>query len=355
MMISGRFKIIIEISAVSAFIIIAIITLFQLIVKKKRIGFPQGNEIFLLLLLISWIGSLLLNKIWHVNFQEDRAAMHLILLFYGLIFFTIDRSGNIFRRYSTIAILPLILILAYSFQQFSVKKSVYGNSQQVPVEFFQFIQDEASGKPFPPVVSSYQARRQVWAFMNYRSGGLLNPMTVSNFPDPGADFLIYEQTLPDSLKNCFKPILTDKNTNTALYRNIDPLPLFSYRTLTMKDPIKGQNEYFELFKIPSDSIIGKILRLEVELTVESHEKPLQITVVVEVFDENRKALEYEAIDLDQLQPEWDQSNHLFRHVIFVHDIPKESKTILLYLWNKKKVPVDISAGEVTIKSFPGIK
>ena len=275
--------------------------------------------------------------------------MHLIPLFYGMVFFTIDSSGPTFRKYGAIVILPLAIILAYSIHQFSLKKTVYGNSQQVPVEFFQFIKDDASGKPFPPVVSSYQARRQVWAFMNYRSGGLLNPLTVNAFPNPDADFLIDEILLADSLKSRLDLLLSDQNTQTALYRNIETPALLSFKTLTLNIPVKGQNEYFELFKISADSLMGKSLWFETELKVESQEKPLQAAVVIEVFDDNRKSLSYQAIDLELLQPCWDQSNHLFRHVMLFHDIPKESKMILLYIWNKKKAPVYIPAGRLTIK------
>lgn len=353
LMVSGRYKIIIETLAISSFIITPLIMFTPWVTKKKRQNLLKGHTIFFALLLISWIGSLFLNNIWHVNFQEDRTAMHLIPLFYGMIFFTLESLNPIFRRYASATIIPMVFILVYSIQQVSLKKTVYGNSQQVPVEFFQYIKDDASGKPFPPVVSSYQARRQGWAFLNYRSGGLVNPLTGSAFPNPAADFLIHEFPLPDSLKSIFETILTDQNTQTALCRNIATPGLISSKTLTLENPIHGQIEYYDLFKISSDSLTGKSLRLEMELTVESPEKPLQAAVVVEVFDENRKTLAYEAIDLDQLQPHWDQPNHLFRHVMLIYDIPQVSKTILLYFWNKEKASVEILAGRVTIKISTG--
>jgi hypothetical protein len=183
----------------------------------------------------------------------------------------------------------------------------------------------------------------------------LNPLTVSAFPNPDADFLIDEFPLADSLKSHFYLILSDQTTQTAIYKNIDPPGSFLFKELSLKSPVKGQNEYFELFKISADSLIRKSLRFEIELEVESTEKPLQAAVTIEVFDENRKSLSYQAIDLDLLQPSWGESNHLFRHVMLIHDIPTGSKTILLYIWNKKKALVYIPAGEVTIKSFPEIK
>jgi len=348
-MISGRFKIIVEVLAVSAFIIAGLISLFTIAIKKKHLYFLNSHIIFLAMLMISWIASLLLNHIWKVNFQEDRTAMHLIPLFYGMIFFGLDNLTPSFRKYAFIAILPLAIILVYSFQQLSFKKTVYGNSQQVPADFFQYIKEEASGKQFPPVVSSYQARRQGWAFLNYRTGGMLNPLTGSAFPNQSADFLIHEYPLPDYLKNIFIPVLSDQNTQTALYRNIASPDLISSDTLTLENPINGRNEYYELFNFPSDTLIGKAIRLETELTLESPAKPLQAAIVVEVFDINRKSLAYEAIDLDQLKPSWDRENQSFRHVILIHNIPNGSARILLYFWNKKKAPMHILEGSTTIK------
>jgi hypothetical protein len=354
-MITGRFKIITEVLAVSTFIISTLIMIIWLASKKQRQRIFTGYNIFFALLLISWAGSLILNHIWQVNFQEDRAAMHLIPLFYGMVFFGLDSFSLQFRRYALIAILPFVFIMVYSIQQISLDKTAYGNSQQAPVKFYQYIRNDGSGKPFPPVVSSYQARRQSWAFLNYRSGGLLNPLTGSAFPNSRADFLIFEFPFPDSLKSIFEPVLTDQNTQTALYRNISLNGSISSSNLLLENAVSGQKEYYDLFKISTGGMIGKSLRLEIELTVESAAKPLQATVVVEVFDGNREPLAYEAIDLDQLQPVWDKQHHLFRHVLLVGHIPPESETALVYFWNKKKAPVNILAGQLNIYISEGSK
>jgi hypothetical protein len=185
--------------------------------------------------------------------------------------------------------------------------------------------------------------------MNYRAGGSLNPLVVSSFPNKSADFLIHELPLPDSLNSIFEPVMTDQATQTGLFRN-SVLPDFRlYRSFEIEKSFKPGKLYSELFLLNSDSLAGKSLRLEIELLIESIGNPLQAAIVVEVFDEKRKTLAYEAIDLDQLRPSWDSQNHLFRHVILIHHLPQESKSVLLYFWNKKKSPVKILAGRTDIK------
>lgn len=349
-MISGRLKLIIEILSVSTFAIAILLTIRGLVIKKIKNDITSSRHtIFLTLFLVSWIAAMILNKVLQVNYQEDRAAMHLIPLFYGMFFFGIDTMQPVIKRYTIIALAPFIIILAFSISHISLNKTVYGNSQQVPVEFFNYISSANEGREFPPVVSAYQARRQAWAYMNYRAAGLLNPLPGSGFPNESADYLIHELSLPDSLRSTFEQVKADQNTQTALFRNSSS-PLFNlFKSFKIENSMTPMNLYNDLFKLESDTLGGKSLRIETELVIESPEIPLQAAVVVEVFDSKRKTLAYEAIDLDQLRPAWDIQNHIFRHVILFSDIPLETRSILLYFWNKKKVPVRILAGQIDYK------
>ncbi len=354
-MISGHFHFFIEILAVSALIIAILLTFYQSMIKNKRSPRIDLYSLFTGILMINWIGALLLNHIFRVNYQEDRAAMHLIPIFYGMAFFGIDRLFPVFKRYSLVLLLPFLIIPAFSIRQVSLGKSVYGSSLQVPASYFHYIINESQGKDYPPVVSSYQARRQVWAYMNFRSGGILNPLMSNDFPNKTADFIIHELPLPDSLTGLFEPVLTDRNTQTALLRNKEPAEFILYKSLTPEECIRKSNVYHDLLRIETDSLAGQSLRLEADLFVESHKKPLEAAIVVELFDEDRKTLVYEAIDLDQLRPHWDNNNSHFRHVYLIYNIPPQSRSLLIYFWNKKKAFINHISGEVTIKLASGTK
>jgi hypothetical protein len=347
-MISGRFKLIIEIFSVCTFVIAILLTIRGLVINKMKDDNQSRHTFFLTLLMVSWIAAMILNKVLHVNYQEDRAAMHLIPIFYGMVFFGIDSLQLVIKRYTIIALAPFIFILAFSISQISLTKTVYGNSQQVPDDFFNFISRANESREFPPVVSAYQARRQAWAFMNYRAAGFLNPLPGSGFPNESADYLIHELPLPDSLRSTFEQVKADQNTQTALFMNSGPQLFYLYKSFTIENSITPLNLYNDLFRLDSDTLGGKNLRIETELVIESSEIPLQAAVVVEVFDSKRKTLAYEAIDLDMLRPAWDHQNHNFRHVILFHGIPVETRSVLLYFWNKEKVPVRILAGKTKI-------
>lgn len=354
-MISGNFNIFIEILAVSTFLTAILVTIYQSRIKNKRLPRIDRYSLFTGILMINLIGAILLNLIFRVNYQEDRAAMHLIPVFYGMVFFGIDRLFPVLKRYSLVLLLPFLIIPVFSIRQVSLDKTVYGDSLQVPVSYFQHIINESHRKDYPPVVSSYQARRQVWAYMNFRSGGTLNPLMSNDFPNKSADFIILELPLPDSLTGQFEAVLTDRNTQTALLRNKKPSEFTLYKSSTPEECIMKSTVYHDLLRIETDSLAGQSLRLEADLHVESHKKPLEAAIVVELFDKDRKTLVYEAIDLDQLRPDWDSNNSPFRHVYLIHNIPPESRSLLIYFWNKKKALINHISGEVTFKLASGTK
>jgi hypothetical protein len=88
----------------------------------------------------------LLNRFLKINYQEDRAAIYLIPIFYGMVFFGIDSLYPFLKRYTLLLIFPFLIIPAYSLSQISLDKTVYGNSQQVPVEFYDYISRESAGR-----------------------------------------------------------------------------------------------------------------------------------------------------------------------------------------------------------------
>jgi hypothetical protein len=85
-----------------------------------------------------------------------------------------------------------------------------------------------------------------------------------------------------------------------------------------------------------------------EYRVSSPSAPLEAVFVFEAFDSNRRSLVYEAIDLDQLKPEWTGEYDLFKHSMLIGGIPEEAESLLLYFWNKNAVPVTIRDGKAQI-------
>lgn len=337
-----------------ALLLAGVLTILLIIKSLRK---DKNNEqllpawLFLALLAANWIGSTTLHFFKGVNFQEDRTAMHLLPLFYGFVLFSFD---SFFRKSILIwliAILPLILIPVYSFIHISLNKSVYGTRQQVPVEFYHHIQKITSQSDYPPIVSANQIKRQTWAFMNYRKNGGVNPLYISDHPWEGADYIIENDSLPETLRNLYTIILTDEKTGAVLYERKDQPATSVLQVFELKIPIKCESEFNNIFQLNTDSVTGKSMILLLDFNIESHSVPFEVVIVAEVSDQNRKNLKYEAIDLDQLRPEWHNGSSYLHHTMVISNIPGDAKSLLLYFWNKRGVEFTVQTGKITLKTI----
>jgi hypothetical protein len=318
--------------------------------KEKKFIQLLPAWIFLALLGANWIGSTILHILMGVNYQEDRAAMHLLPLFYGFVLFSFDGLFSKPILIRLIALLPLIAIPVFSLSHISLDKSVYGANQQIPVKFFQLIEERTHQSNYPPVVSAYQIKRQPWAFLNYRSGGNLNPLYVSEHPWKNADFIIENDSLPEAIDSLYTLKLSDEKTGAELYERKDQPQTKEWQFFELKEPIVSNAVYNNILQFNTDSIIGRSLILMFDFNIESKAKPFEGVIVAEVFDQNKKNLRYEAIDLDKLRLQWhDASSHL-HHTMVIGDIPVGAKSGLIYLWNKRGVDFTIQTGKITLQT-----
>jgi hypothetical protein len=217
----------------------------------------------------------------------------------------------------------------------------------VPEEYFGYISEQAAGSEYPPIVSAWQTRKQPWAFLNYREGGRLNPLQSSGFPNPDADFIILDPT-SDSLPDGFSIIMRNHSSRAVLCKRDNPL-IFGDSLISILDSVgNASNSFFNIyrFQIPGDTV--KTALITMEYRVSSSSAPLGAVFVLEAFDPSRRSLMYEAIDLDQLKPEWTGADDLFKHSMLISGIPEEAESLLLYFWNKNAVPVTIRDGKAQI-------
>jgi hypothetical protein len=334
-MISGQKMIFFGYYAVALFGGIAIMLMIQLIRRNEKTKWQFPAFIFITLILANWIGSVFIHHYFDVNFQEDRAAIHFLPLFFGMVAFGFDQLAQKRDRIYYILLSPFALIPIHSFNQVSLSTTVYGPRQQVSNEFFRYIETRSEKSDFPLVISAHQVKRQTWAYMNHQKGGVLNPLYVSDHPWKFADFILEKDPLPADIRDLYAVALTDHPTKSFLYeRNNRPSAsvLFSFKN---DQPVKSDKKFETILDIRTDTITGRIVILLLDMSIESAAEPFEGVIVAEVFDQNRKNLIYEALDLDQLRPEWRGNHNRLHHVLVLGLIPENARSLLIYAWNKR--------------------
>ncbi|MBW6459029.1 MAG: glycosyltransferase family 39 protein [Bacteroidales bacterium] len=329
--------------------ILVIFIFIQWIRSKEQVSKYLLPLTFLALLLVNWIGSSAINVLMKVNFQEDRAAIHLLPLFYSFIAFHFDHVPKKYKKYWVLLIIPLLFIPIHSLKKISLHDSIYGHSQQVPADFFFYIREKADENKYPPVVSAYQIKRQPWAFMNIHNGGMLNPLYVTDQQWYYADYIIFGDLIDARLEDQYRAIMEDKRTKSILYgRKSEPVTRVLYE-IEIPEIYEGQVLYHKIFETDADTLAGRELILLINMKIESPARPFEAVIAAEVLDLNRNILTYEAINLDQLRPLWDGTEEI-RHVIVIGEVPREAHKLLMYVWNKREVPFRYENANVSVVS-----
>jgi hypothetical protein len=334
--------------------IISLVLFFQLTISLFVALFKplKGRQAIIpalfawILVIVNWAGSFLMNRFFDVNFQEDRAAMHYVPLFYLFIMFVLESQPFKRIRIEWLLLLPLLAIPVYSATRISLNSSVYGPRQQVPESYFNYIASKWEQDSMPPIVSSYQTRKQPWAFLNYRSGGNLNLIQSSGYPLTGADFIILEKDREEFPVKGYSVELEDHSTNTVLLAKEVPLKITDTTVVRINDLIWDKRQYQDIATLALDQA-GQDILVTIDCVLKSQEKPFEGAFVVEVFDSLRNNLCYEAIDLDQLRYVWSTNNGKFTHSLLINHIPLQAESLVLYFWNKNEKRMNITRATFT--------
>jgi hypothetical protein len=339
-----------------AFFILAFITIIAGAIRLLFLTRDQGLRrfydfrlLFPVLLIGNIIASLLLNQLWNVNFQEDRAALYMLPLFFGSLCIVMDAQEGRRKYLWQYATLPLYLIPIIGIFHVSLYSTVYGYNQMVPRQFTKTIISVMNQREIPPTVGGYQTRRQPWAFYNCMEGGLLNPLFASDYPNYYTDYMIINEDEFPGFHNTHEIVSSvDKFPLLLIKRKAELNKLLLIRKTHIETPERLEYEYYNLLEAGVDTLIGKTIYISLEFTVEGSGTPFEGVFVASVFDSTRQTLRYEATDLDQLKPTWTHEEGNFRHAMLIHSLPEKSNTLIIYFWNKRKTGYSLNNGTIEV-------
>jgi len=334
-----------------SFILISITITAILVRKNFSPKILERNYMFLSVLL--WgniIGIVLLNKLFHVNYPDVRAAFHLYFLFVLNFVFVVDEIQKnyfkiIFIKHFIIALLivPLYFVLNINLEYVSVYKE-----DRVPKRFYKKLNQKANDLNESMIVGSYFGRTLVMAFYNYLHSGNLSKNYDSHYPSLIPDFqIIKNDDLNFFLQNFFI-IDYDKVTGYYLLERKNKLQRKQIASVTnINIPNIFNKEFYNFIQIPLDTLIISPLVVEFEMNFYSKAEPFEAWFVATTFDKNNNSTAYEYVPLNWLRSSWD--NKKIKTALLLTNLPPLSDRLLVYIWNIKKKEFGISDGKVTIK------
>jgi len=341
------------------FVLVCVIFLIQILshYRQKKAGIIfQPEWLFFYLLTGNVIASILENRIFSVNYPEDRTGLHFYLFLIGSVFFLLDKLKVKLKLIIWLSFLPLIFIPVHFFIHLNLSYSSLEN-QNIPLRFYQKVKnDRIPGQP-PPTIEGYQTRVMRWAYHNFREKGELSSIHYSNYPCLDADFQIVHINDFPEWQQYYDSIDYDPNSEFFLLKRKNKLSKsLIYKNENFTEVKTFDNEYFNIAKGMVDTLINSTLYLSYNLKLCTGKRPFHSWIVTTVYDKNHKTLRYEYIALDWFRTEWNCNDKPFINGMLIYNLPVDAYSYITYIWNIQKVPFQINKCEFSMfklqKDYP---
>jgi len=335
-------------------VLVAIIILFFYLLYKRCFNKKEnvGALVFPLLLGGNIVISLILSKRFGVNYPEDRAAMYYYLLFIGSVFFITDSSLIRDRKWRIALFTPFLLVIIYFFMSLSLLFSSYSPEYRIPIAFYNHLIEVSESRSYPPIVEAYREHRSEWYFINASKGNKLGPLSHELFPSASAEYVVSnDRDFPDWRKN-YTEVLFDSPSGMHLLKRKAPVRMELLCASDTAMSCVDSLDFFNFIISETDTLADRNVLFTIEMTVRADAVPFQAAVIAKAGSIDGSTVREQALELERMRPDWSAENGAsFRMTMLLPQIPKNTNRILIFFFNKNKVPFQILKSEISMYSY----
>ncbi|HBG70982.1 MAG: hypothetical protein A2W93_03230 [Bacteroidetes bacterium GWF2_43_63] len=332
----------------AALIIFIFLVIKKFIFKKENLFY----FIFPFLLGGNVVMTFVLSRFFGVNFPEDRVAMYFIILFAGTIFFLCDTALISSKRWRILLFTPFVFIIVQFFLSLSIRFTSYTPEYRVPDEFYNYLVDESAKRDFPPVIEAYRLHSTEWYYINSGKGNKLSPITYEIFPSASAEFVIADNKEFPDWNKYYNELMFDSQSGMYLLKRkaaIVPQLLFATDTLMNQS---DSMEYFNLIISDTDTLVGRNILFTIDMQVRAEAVPFQTAIIAAASGADGSTLRTQALEFERMQPDWSANDgEVIRMSMLLPQIPEGTNRILIFVFNKNKVPFRIIRSETRMYSY----
>ncbi len=306
------------------------------------------NLVFFYLITGSFIASILENKLFGINYPEDRTGLYLYPFLTGALFFGLDQVKTKKRWYPLIPALPFLFFPVHFLTHLNLSWSSMEN-QAIPQRFHDRVTEDHTSGNYPDIVQGYQGRVMRWAYMNFREGTQTSRIFFEDYPSMNGDYQIADISDHPEWLTRYDSVDSDRRTGFSLLKRKHKLvrkPIFHISDMVA--PQFTSKEYHELYRGPVDSLRGKPLFIGYTIDLIAQQNPFHGWTVVTVYNDQNETLRYEYVPFDWYRTNWTESGNPFTNGIYIADLPKNATSMVIYIWNIQKLPFRIAEGQLDI-------
>ncbi len=301
------------------------------------------------------LGFWLLNKWGGVNFPEDRTALFFYLFFALAFSFACDvltfKSGLILSSIIGLSTITSF-VSSYNIRYFS---SYFYYTMPTPL--FDYLINEQANSSVPLTIGGSKARELNYAFLNFRKGGVLNPMNVDESIQLHHDYNFALAIEKPYYEPFYEEVMRDEKWNRVLLKRKVPLvrkPLLKIDTLTA---IATSAEFKNLLQLRDSAIIrlnlttNAPLEVEFELYFEKVPAPFNAFLVFSFNDDTNAQYDYRRIPLNWIGTNLSGKTQTFK-LTSTH-LPKKISELVVYIWNIGQADYSITCKRLQLYQLNG--
>ncbi len=308
------------------------------IIRRER-SFRHPLVIIIGLLWAEVLARVFMATVLHVNYPEDRAALHLVPLFVFALALCVDELGirNVLWRY---AALLLLFLPVRSLALFNLDHTVLWADQSPPTRFIDRLIAMQAAQERPLAIGAYHLMNRSLPFAVRVRGEQLPLPITDGFPMGAHDVRIARQDHLQQALNGFHEVDHDKGTGLHLLERNEALQLTPLTTNAFERKTTS-DEFIEIFKL--DSALGDREFL-VEVTGDLvTTDAAAVKLVVELRDASDKSIHYDAAMVTVFAPLSVQ----LREVRHIPALP-EARSAVVYFWNVRRTALTLTNGAVRL-------
>ncbi len=350
-LLTGSENLIFPYFALVFFILLLLVYLYIALRKNESKNilsrFTDPKWIFFFLLIGNILAYFLENKLFGIDYPEDRTGLFFYPFFIGTVFFGLDQIKFNKTWYAILPVLPFLFFPIHFVANANLSWSSLEN-HAIPERFFDKIAEDYKTGTYPPTLEGYHTRTMRWNYLNFRNKPELSIVSFESYPSLNADYqIVWPEENPEWLQ-FYDSIDTDSDSKLQLLKRKHKLikkACFNKSNISSEKNIA--NEYFELYRGPVDSLIGSSLYVGFKLNLKTFESPFHGWVVTSISDRDNNTLRYEYLPLYWFRSEWNNGNP-FINGLLIDSLPDGASTIVTYIWNigGKPFTVENSALEI---------
>lgn len=303
---------------------ISLVLIVTLLINRLNLNISKPAKISTLLLCGAILGTILLHVILDINYPQNRAAIHIVVLCIACWYFWMD---SVQSRWRYISFFPALIMFIHFCLHFNFNRTHTWQKYDVSFSMFEAVWEKQKQTDQLFTLSGPYFVGSVFDFYTFKTGIALNSIQWTHHPDDIADIVF--KTVEDEISNPrdFDTIWYDPVSEICALERIEKIKWKAMESFNLPNQEIIQEEQ-TLFESPVYFDSTNNLKLEFEMQLTSQNDILYDHLVIQLFDSSETEIGRELIDLSHLSENYKNSVFIRKAIYFKLNSPGQFRLMI---------------------------